>query len=180
MTNLINHRSQAGNSKSYSKKMDSWKFQACNTLVTGHAECAQTGGYRVEIWRHCGQQWTRTRTLTKSVWSLALLCLWHCVSPDVCVRIRLFQVGTTFLQLKLVLRHGSERQRVHVELSLPQFYEFLSQMEKLRGTMDYLQATWERSRSRRSCLFNLRPDMESPRKSVWVKSNCWASDRTIL
>jgi hypothetical protein len=45
------------------------------------------------------------------------------------------QVGTTFLQLKLVL--GEEKKPVFLELSLPQFYDFLHQMEKAKSSLDF-------------------------------------------
>ena len=49
-------------------------------------------------------------------------------------------VGATFLQLKLVLekRDGGGAGAVHLELTLPQFYEFLGKMEKCQAYMDYL------------------------------------------
>jgi len=41
------------------------------------------------------------------------------------------KVGTCFLQLKLVIDRGNkEKENVVIELSLPQFYQFLHQMEK--------------------------------------------------
>jgi DNA repair ATPase RecN len=47
------------------------------------------------------------------------------------------QVGTTFLQLKLVV--GDEK--VFLELSLPQFYDFLHQMEKAKAALDFFQSS---------------------------------------
>jgi len=49
-------------------------------------------------------------------------------------------VGATFLQLKLVLeqRDGGGARAVHLELTLPQFYEFLASMEKCQAYLDYL------------------------------------------
>ena len=49
------------------------------------------------------------------------------------------QVGTTFLQLKLVV--GDENKKVFLELSLPQFYEFLHQMEKAKAALDFFSAS---------------------------------------
>lgn len=47
------------------------------------------------------------------------------------------QVGDSFLQLALQLdRGGSERQTVHVELSLPQFYSFLAELERAAKTIE--------------------------------------------
>lgn len=47
------------------------------------------------------------------------------------------QVGGTFLQLKLVLNKGDgELSNVYMELTLPQFYEFLHEMERCKATMD--------------------------------------------
>lgn len=52
------------------------------------------------------------------------------------------EIGSTFLQLKLVIDKGtggeSAREDVHMELSLPQFYDFLAQMEKAKTYMDFL------------------------------------------
>ncbi len=48
------------------------------------------------------------------------------------------QVGSTFLQLKLVVDKGGEREIVHLELSLPQFYQFLAQMERAQSVMSTL------------------------------------------
>eukprot|EP01104_Vermistella_antarctica_P015293 TRINITY_DN4979_c0_g1_i1.p1 TRINITY_DN4979_c0_g1~~TRINITY_DN4979_c0_g1_i1.p1 ORF type:complete len:201 (-),score=37.56 TRINITY_DN4979_c0_g1_i1:151-753(-) len=47
------------------------------------------------------------------------------------------RVGSTFLQLKLVLDKGNTKtETVHMELTLPQFYEFLSQMETVKQQLD--------------------------------------------
>ena len=46
------------------------------------------------------------------------------------------QVGGTFLQLKLVLNKGNGTENVYMELTLPQFYEFLHEMERCKATMD--------------------------------------------
>jgi len=47
-------------------------------------------------------------------------------------------VGSTFLQLKLVLDRGDgETRDEYVELSLPQFYEFVATMEKAKAQMDF-------------------------------------------
>lgn len=49
------------------------------------------------------------------------------------------QVGRTFLQLRLQLdRGGSQTQTTAMELTLPQFYEFLQEMEKAKASMDFL------------------------------------------
>ena len=52
-------------------------------------------------------------------------------------------VGATFLQLKLRLegRDGGAPRAVHLELTLPQFYEFLAKMEKYQAYVDYLADT---------------------------------------
>ena len=50
-------------------------------------------------------------------------------------------VGATFLQLKLVIDKGAgDTEDVHMELTLPQFYEFLGQMEKAKSHVDMLSA----------------------------------------
>mmetsp|Transcript_48897 Transcript_48897/g.72653 ORF Transcript_48897/g.72653 Transcript_48897/m.72653 type:complete len:208 (-) Transcript_48897:73-696(-) len=48
------------------------------------------------------------------------------------------RVGSTFLQLKLTVGKGESKQRVNLEMTLPQFYDFLAQMEKVRSTMDFV------------------------------------------
>ena len=49
-------------------------------------------------------------------------------------------VGNTFLQMKFSLASGSKvdntSEQVHVEMSLPQFYNFLSTMEQAQAEMD--------------------------------------------
>lgn len=50
------------------------------------------------------------------------------------------QVGSTFLQMKFVLDSGGELEDVVVEMSLPQFYQFLAQMERAKSCMDALQS----------------------------------------
>ena len=51
------------------------------------------------------------------------------------------QVGATFLQIKFVIEKGKNgTEDVHVELSLPQFYSFLTQMEKAKNYIDYLSS----------------------------------------
>ena len=47
------------------------------------------------------------------------------------------QIGSTFLQLKLVLDKGSGSLETHyMELTLPQFYEFIHEMEKAKASLD--------------------------------------------
>jgi len=49
------------------------------------------------------------------------------------------EVGTTYLQLKLILDRGDgQRKEEYVELSLPQFYEFVATMDKAKAQMDFL------------------------------------------
>eukprot|EP01112_Ceratiomyxa_fruticulosa_P009445 TRINITY_DN2459_c0_g2_i6.p1 TRINITY_DN2459_c0_g2~~TRINITY_DN2459_c0_g2_i6.p1 ORF type:complete len:201 (+),score=46.18 TRINITY_DN2459_c0_g2_i6:164-766(+) len=48
------------------------------------------------------------------------------------------KVGSTFLQLKLVLDKGNnQKENVHMELTLPQFYQFLHDMETAKANLDY-------------------------------------------
>jgi len=47
-------------------------------------------------------------------------------------------VGTTFLQLKLKIAKGDEIENVHLELTLPQFYKLLGQLEKVKSLMDLM------------------------------------------
>lgn len=49
-------------------------------------------------------------------------------------------IGTTFLQLKLVISKGSSTEDVYMELTLPQFYDFLAQLEKVNSLVDLMKA----------------------------------------
>ncbi|XP_010720972.2 COMM domain-containing protein 7 [Meleagris gallopavo] len=46
------------------------------------------------------------------------------------------KVGSIFLQLKLVIKKGSQMENVYVELTLPQFYSFLHEMERAKTTLE--------------------------------------------
>jgi len=47
------------------------------------------------------------------------------------------RVGTTFLQFKLVLdKGGNKTSNEYLELTLPQFYQFLSEMERAKASLD--------------------------------------------
>jgi COMM domain containing 7 len=60
---------------------------------------------------------------------LCFLCLSH-------------QIGSTFLQLKFVVDRGSGvLQHRTVELTLPQFYDFLSEMEKAKTYVEFLSGS---------------------------------------
>jgi hypothetical protein len=45
-------------------------------------------------------------------------------------------LGSTFLHMKFTLASGMSQEPCHVEMSLPQFYEFLAKMEKAKAEMD--------------------------------------------
>lgn len=48
------------------------------------------------------------------------------------------QAGSTFLQLKLVLDKGNNKlESVFMELTLPQFYQFLKDMEQAKSSLEY-------------------------------------------
>ena len=47
-------------------------------------------------------------------------------------------LGSTFLQMMLTLDMGNTEKQVRLELTLPQFYEFLAQMEKAKAMCDFL------------------------------------------
>ena len=56
-------------------------------------------------------------------------------------------VGNTFLQMKFTLASGSKvdtnkSEQVHVEMSLPQFYDLLSKMELAKAEMDARSEVW--------------------------------------
>ncbi|XP_042550400.1 COMM domain-containing protein 7 isoform X2 [Dipodomys spectabilis] len=46
------------------------------------------------------------------------------------------KVGSIFLQLKLVVKKGNQTENVYIELTLPQFYSFLHEMERVRASME--------------------------------------------
>ncbi|MEQ2297399.1 COMM domain-containing protein 7, partial [Ameca splendens] len=46
------------------------------------------------------------------------------------------KVGNIFLQLKLVVRKGNSTENVFMELTLPQFYNFLHEMERAKASME--------------------------------------------
>lgn len=51
------------------------------------------------------------------------------------------EVGRTFLQLKLTLDQGDGLRDVFVELTLPQFYDLLHQLESAKQTLDFFTST---------------------------------------
>jgi len=48
------------------------------------------------------------------------------------------KVGSTFLQMKLVINKGHATENVYMELTLPQFYSFLHEMEKAKSSLEFL------------------------------------------
>ncbi|NXC15454.1 COMD7 protein, partial [Corythaeola cristata] len=46
------------------------------------------------------------------------------------------KVGSIFLQLKLVVKKGSQMENVYIELTLPQFYSFLHEMERVKTSLE--------------------------------------------
>lgn len=46
------------------------------------------------------------------------------------------KLGNIFLQLKLVIRKGNATENVYMELTLPQFYNFLHELERAKASMD--------------------------------------------
>ncbi|XP_068688197.1 COMM domain-containing protein 7-like [Montipora foliosa] len=46
-------------------------------------------------------------------------------------------VGQTFLQLKMVVDRSGVQEDVFMELTLPQFYSFLHEMERAKSTLEY-------------------------------------------
>ncbi|KAF0878404.1 COMD7 protein, partial [Crocuta crocuta] len=46
------------------------------------------------------------------------------------------KVGSIFLQLKLVVKKGNQTENLYIELTLPQFYSFLHEMERVRASME--------------------------------------------
>lgn len=48
------------------------------------------------------------------------------------------KVGNTFLQVKLVINTGNGITNTYMELTLPQFYSFLHEMEKAKASLEYL------------------------------------------
>ncbi|GCB72145.1 COMM domain-containing protein 7 isoform X2 [Scyliorhinus torazame] len=46
------------------------------------------------------------------------------------------KVGSIFLQLKLVIKKGNKSENVYIELTLPQFYNFLHEMEQAKTSLE--------------------------------------------
>ncbi|CAF96168.1 unnamed protein product, partial [Tetraodon nigroviridis] len=46
------------------------------------------------------------------------------------------KVGNIFVQLKLVVRKGNSTENIYMELTLPQFYSFLHEMERAKASME--------------------------------------------
>ncbi|KAM6165004.1 COMM domain-containing protein 7 isoform 2-T2 [Rhynchocyon petersi] len=46
------------------------------------------------------------------------------------------KMGSIFLQLKLVVKKGNQTENLYIELTLPQFYSFLHEMERVRASME--------------------------------------------
>ncbi|XP_056403499.1 COMM domain-containing protein 7 [Hyla sarda] len=46
------------------------------------------------------------------------------------------KAGTIFLQLKMVIKKGNQLEPVYVELTLPQFYSFLHEMERAKSSLE--------------------------------------------
>ncbi|NWJ01450.1 COMD7 protein, partial [Crypturellus undulatus] len=46
------------------------------------------------------------------------------------------RVGSIFLQLKLVIKKGGQMENVYMELTLPQFYSFLHEMERVKASLE--------------------------------------------
>lgn len=48
------------------------------------------------------------------------------------------KVGNSYLQLKLVVDKGTKTEEIFMELTLPQFYSFLHEMERAKSSLEYL------------------------------------------
>ncbi|KAM4030439.1 COMM domain-containing protein 7 [Anomaloglossus baeobatrachus] len=46
------------------------------------------------------------------------------------------KAGTIFLQLKMVIKKGNQLEPIYVELTLPQFYSFLHEMERAKSSLE--------------------------------------------
>ncbi|XP_069607076.1 COMM domain-containing protein 7 isoform X2 [Ranitomeya imitator] len=46
------------------------------------------------------------------------------------------KAGTIFLQLKMIIKKGNQLEPVYVELTLPQFYSFLHEMERAKSSLE--------------------------------------------
>ncbi|XP_067904479.1 COMM domain-containing protein 7 isoform X2 [Heterodontus francisci] len=46
------------------------------------------------------------------------------------------KVGSIFLQLKLVIKKGNKSENIYMELTLPQFYNFLHEMEQAKTSLE--------------------------------------------
>ncbi|XP_077109231.1 COMM domain-containing protein 7 isoform X2 [Ranitomeya variabilis] len=46
------------------------------------------------------------------------------------------KAGTIFLQLKMIIKKGNQLEPIYVELTLPQFYSFLHEMERAKSSLE--------------------------------------------
>uniref|UniRef100_A0A3Q3WWT8 COMM domain-containing protein n=1 Tax=Mola mola TaxID=94237 RepID=A0A3Q3WWT8_MOLML len=109
--------------------------------VTQPAVCVVSSGLNEDKAAHFSQQWAEHHA------ALCQLAIGHTLMVNQLVDMEwkfgvtvgtseVQKVGNIFLQLKLVIRKGNSTENVYMELTLPQFYNFLHEMEKAKASME--------------------------------------------
>uniref|UniRef100_A0A8C7KGS9 COMM domain containing 7 n=2 Tax=Oncorhynchus TaxID=8016 RepID=A0A8C7KGS9_ONCKI len=85
---------------------------------------------------HFSQQWSLhypvlSRLAVGQTLMVNQLTLAHC-----CFLLHYLKIYLCLFQLKLVIRKGNSTENVYMELTLPQFYNFLHEMERAKASMD--------------------------------------------
>uniref|UniRef100_A0A4W5M032 COMM domain containing 7 n=1 Tax=Hucho hucho TaxID=62062 RepID=A0A4W5M032_9TELE len=85
---------------------------------------------------HFSQQWSLhyavlSRLAVGQTLMVNQLTLAHC-----CFLLHYLKIYLRLFQLKLVIRKGNSTENVYMELTLPQFYNFLHEMERAKASMD--------------------------------------------
>ncbi|XP_061682778.1 COMM domain-containing protein 7 isoform X2 [Syngnathoides biaculeatus] len=104
-------------------------------------EDLQTLGLHEDKAAHFSQQWAEHRT------KLCRLAVQQTLTVNRLVDMEwkfgvtvgtseIHKMSNIFLQLKLVVQKGSSTENLYMELSLPQFYNFLREMERAKASMD--------------------------------------------
>ena len=97
-------------------------------LDTDHAETLETiwrANY-LDLARSATVQTMEIKSLVNMEWKFGVTA-----SSD-----ELDTLGSTFLHMKFTLSSGKKTEPCHVEMSLPQFYDFLARMEQAKSEMD--------------------------------------------
>ncbi|XP_049611290.1 COMM domain-containing protein 7 [Syngnathus scovelli] len=137
------HRMSAGPLKNLMKSVILVPQGAIKKNLTGEQlkEDLQTLGLQEDKAAHFSQQWAEHRA------ALCRLAVRQTLTVNRLVDMEWkfgVTVGTSevnkmsniFLQLKLVVQKGNSTENLYMELTLPQFYNFLHEMERAKASMD--------------------------------------------